>query len=201
MDSFHRESSQGRAVMHGLEVACLPSGAGSRLGRSRGRASPFLAKSVQSASFQTGLGVAYAVSDTSTAPVFHAITSRIRIVPLTDEVPRRLVGLGLRVSARYKPYAKGSRHASATGRVSHSPRPWGCQQRQSRGAGSQLAANSCSERQNLRVPCEPVRFMGPVSLMIAASYWPSGTSSCQPVSSLSNSLQQPDPAHPAVRSR
>jgi len=201
VDSFHRERSQGHAVMRGHEVASLPSGAGSHLGRSRGRASPFLAKSVLSASSSTGLVAADAVSGAPMAPVFHAITPRTRNVPLTDEVPRRLGDFGRRVIARYKPYAKGSRYASATGRVSHQPRPWGCQQRQSRGACSQLAGGACSERQNLRVPWVPVRFMGPVSPTGAATEWPGGTSSCQLVNSLSNSPQQPNPAPAAVRSR
>src|SRR6266700_1161544 len=76
VDSLHRECSQGRAAMRGLEVASLPSGAGSHLGRSRGRASTFLAKSVLSASSSAGLLAAYAVSGAPTAPVFPAITPR-----------------------------------------------------------------------------------------------------------------------------
>ena len=75
MNSFHRECSQGRAEMHGHEVACLPGEAGLHMGQSQRRASPFLAKSVLSAYFPTGLGGAYAVSVAPMALVLPAITS------------------------------------------------------------------------------------------------------------------------------
>src|SRR5437660_1607412 len=106
---FHRERSQGRAEMHGHEVACLSGGTGLHMGQSQRRASPFLAKSVLSAYFSTGLGVAYAVSGAPLALVLHAVTFRRRFVHPTDEIPRR-PGLG-RVSVDYKSYTKGQRQA------------------------------------------------------------------------------------------
>ena len=75
MGLSHRERSQGRAAMGGHEVACLPGEAGLHMGQSQRRASPFLAKSVLSAYFPTGLGGAYAVSVAAMALVLPAITS------------------------------------------------------------------------------------------------------------------------------
>lgn len=198
--STRRERRQGRTAMGGREVASLPSGMGLPLGRSHGRASPCRAKSVLSASFKTGLGAAHAVSGTPMALVLPAITSCIRNVGLTDEVPRR-PGLGGQVTARYKPHAKGSRQAPVTGRGSPPPRLWGCQQRQSRGAPIRVTGSACSERQNLRVPVGSFRFMGPVSPAIAATKWPDRTSSDQLAGALSNSPQQPVGKRTAVRSR
>lgn len=192
-----RERSQGRAVMGGREVASLPSGMGMPLGRGRGRASPFLAKSVLSASLKTVLGVAYAVSGAPTVPVFPACTFCKRYVPLTDEVPRR-PGLGGRVKARYKPDAKGSPYAPVVGTGSSRPDLWGCQQRQSRGARDRLA---CSERQNLRVPFGSLGFMGSVSPALKATQWPGRTSSGQLAGLLSNTPQQPKTKRAAVRPR
>ncbi len=195
-----RERSQGRPAMDGHEVAGLPSGAGSRLGRNLERASPFRAKFDQSAFLRTGRDVAHAVSDAPMAPVFHAITSRLRNVPPTDEVPRRLGPPG-RATVSYKPDAKGTPQAPVTGRVSPQPRLQGCQQRQSRGAWLRQSEAPCSERQNLRVPSGSVRSMGPVSPAIKATQWPDRTSSCQLAGSLSNSPQQPNRIRPAVRLR
>src|SRR4030095_8149604 len=73
VDRFHRERSQGGPAMDRHEVACLPSGAGSRMGRSGGRETPFLSKSVLSACSETGRVVAHAVSDVPITPVLHAI--------------------------------------------------------------------------------------------------------------------------------
>src|SRR5206468_11322632 len=174
--SSPRESSQGRAVMPGLEVACLPGRMGLPLGRSRERVSPCRAKFVLSGHFQTGLVCAYAVSAAPMTPVLQAITFCTWFVRFTDEVPRRL-GLSGQVTASYKSDTKGLPHASVT--RTGSPRPClrGCQQRQSRGAPLRLAGGACSERQNLRVPRGLFWFMGPVSPAIAATKWPGGTSS------------------------
>jgi hypothetical protein len=204
--SYPRERSQGRVARRGREVACLPGVMGSHLGRSRGRETPSLSKSVLSASFVTGRAAVHAVSGALMTPVLPAITSRTRNVPLTDEVPRRPLAFGSRVSRAYKSDTKGPAHAPVTGRVSPQPRLQGCRQRQSRGARSRRGSSSsggsgCSERQNLRVPCGPLRFMGPVSPAIAATQWPDGTSSCQLAGSLRNSPQQPEPGHAAVRHR
>jgi len=200
--SYPRERSQGRVARRGREVACLPSVMGSHLGRSYGRETPSLSKSVLSASFKAGRAAVYAVSGALMTPVLPAITSRIRNVPLTDEVPRR-PGLIRWVSLAYKSDTKGPADAPVTGRVSPQPRLEGCRQRQSRGSRPRRFGDKalCSERQNLRVPCGPLRFMGPVSPAIAVTQWPGGTSSCQLAGLLRNSPQQPEPEHAAVRHR
>src|SRR5215510_8939596 len=84
----HRERSQGRAVMRGLEVASLPSWAGLPLGRSRRRVSPFLTKSDLPARIEAGRDIAHAVSDALVAPVIQAIMSDNANAHPTDEVPR-----------------------------------------------------------------------------------------------------------------
>jgi hypothetical protein len=200
MGYSYRERSQGRAARRGHEVACLPGEMGSPLGQSQERASPFLAKFDQSASFATGRAAAHAVSGALMTLVLPAITSCTWFVRSTDEVPRRLVPPG-RVTLGYKSHTKGQAHASETGTAFPRPRLKGCQQRQSRGAGDRLAGHSCSERQNLRVPPESFRFMGPVSPANAATKWRDGTSSRQLAGPLSNSPQQPEPGSAAVRSR
>ena len=197
MGLSHRERSQGRAVMHGREVACLPGGMGSPLGQSQERASPFLAKFDRSASFATGRAAAYAVSGALLTLVVQAVTSRTWFVCSTDEVPRRLVPHGW-VSLGYKSHTKGRGHASEAGTVSPRPRPKGCQQRQSRGSRLRLGGDVCSERQNLRVPFGTRGFMGPVSPTFTAAKWRDGTSSCQWVGSLSNSPTRPKPGPTAV---
>ena len=199
VNSCHRERSQGRAVMCVHEVASLPGEAGLHMGRSQRRASPFLAKSVLSAYFSTGLGGAYAVSVPPMALVLPAITSGKWFVRPTDEVSRR-PGF-LRVSVDYKSHTKGLRHASVTGRAFPQPRLRRCQQRQSRGARFRFGGIVCSERQNLRVPRGPVRFMGPVSPAVRATKWLGRTSSCQTVGPLRNSPQQPVSARAAIHPR
>jgi len=196
---FHRECSQGRAEMRGHEVASLPGEAGLYMGQSHGRASPFLAKSVLSAYFSTGLGVAFAVSDASVALVLPAITSGKWFVRPTDEVSRR-PGF-VQVSVGYKSHTKGQRDASVTGTVFLRPRLMRCQQRQSRGARGRFGGFVCSERQNLRVPRGPGRFMGPVSPTVRATKWLGRTYSCQTVGPLRNSPQQPVAARAAVHPR
>ena len=198
--SSPRERSQGRAAMCGHEVACLPGGMGLPLGRSCGRASPFRAKFVLSAQFQTGLVSAYAVSGAPMTPVFQAITFCTWFVRFTDEVPRR-PGLIRWVTASYKSHTKGWPHASVPGTGSPRPCLRGCQQRQSRNALVRLAGPACSERQNLRVPRGPFRFMGPVSPAIAATKWPGGTSSHQLAGLLRNGPQQPVKRRVAVSPR
>ena len=122
--STSRESSQGRAVMRGREVAFLPSEMELHLGWTAKRASSRLAKFDLSASFVTGRAAAHAVSGALTAPVAHAITSRRWNIRFTDEVPRRL-GLKHRVSLGYKKDTKGQGHASETGTAFPRPRPKG----------------------------------------------------------------------------
>ncbi len=195
-----RERSQGRAVMGGREVASLPGIMELHLGWNPERATSFLAKFDRSASIATGRAAAYAVNGVPRILVVQATTLRTWKVRFTDEVPRRPAPLG-QVSLGYKSYTKGQGDASETGRVSPQPRPRGCQQRQSRGSRFRFVGSVCSERQNLRVPCGPLRFMEPVSPTLPATKWPDGTSSRQGVGSLSNSPQQPRPEHMAVRQR
>lgn len=199
--SHHRERSQGRVARRGREVACLPSLLGSRLGRSRGRETPSLSKSVLSASFKTGRAAAYAVSGALMAPVLPAITSGIRNVPLTDDLPRRPSPSGSKVSVAYKSDTKGPPYAPVSGRASPPPRLQGNPQRQSSRARFRRSRDEArrGERQNLRVPCGPFRFMGQVSPALAATKWRGGTSSCQPAGRLRNRPQQPEAAHAAVR--
>lgn len=202
MNRFHRECSQEWAERLIHEVAYLPGGTGLHMGQSHGRASPFLAKSVLSAYFSTGLGVAFAVSDIPMARALPAITSRKRFVPPTDEVPRRLGLSSLsQVSVDYKSHTKGQRHASETRRAFPPPRLKGCQQRQSRGASGRLGGRVCSEKQNLRVPRGPRRFMGPVSPAGRATKWLDGTSSCPSAGPLRNGPQQPGLVRVAVHPR
>ena len=193
-----RECSQGRAITGGREVACLPSPMELPLGRNQERASLSQAKFDLSASFSTGRALAYAVSDALRVPVLQAITSSIRNVRFTDEVPRRPAPLGP-VSPGYKRDPKGQRDASEAGTASPRPRPKGCQQRQSRGARRRLAAGVCSERQNLRVPPEPLRFMGPVSPSPLRHQMARGDLLLSTGRTLSNSPQQPGPGEEAVR--
>ena len=159
----HRGRSQRRAAMGGVEVASFPGEAGLPLGQSYQRASPFRAKFDQSASFATGRDAAHAVSGAPSALVLPAATPSTQYVRFTDEVPRRPVSR--RVNPGYKSHTKGRGHASETGTAFPRPRLQGCQQRQSRGLrqGWFSTPSACSERQNLRVPPEPLRFMGPVS--------------------------------------
>jgi hypothetical protein len=197
VDGIHRERSQGRAVMHGREVACLPSPVGSPLSRSQRRATPSLAKSGLSAYFQTGRAAANAVSGALMAPVLQAITSDTRNAPLTDEVPRCPWPSAAKVSQVYKSHTKGPAEAPVTGTGSPRPRPWGWRQRRSRGP------RRCedSERQNLRVSSGPLRSTGSVSPRHQATKWPGGTSSRQHLGLLRNELIQPEAAHWTVRSR
>ncbi len=196
---FHRERSQGRAVMRGHEVASLPGGTGLHMGQGHGRASPFLAKSVLSAYFWTGLGAADAVSGAAVALVLPAITFCEWFVRPTDEVSRR-PGF-LRVSVGYKSHTKGQRDASVMGTGFPRPRLKRYQQRQSKGARCRFGGSVCSERQNLRVPRGPGRFMGPVSPAVRATKWLGRTSSCPTAGSLRNSPQQPVSARAAVHPR
>src|SRR5262245_22242460 len=196
-------SQQGRsqrwAAMSIDEVASLPGTTGLPLGQSRShtvRTSPFRVKYGRSAT-ATGRVAADAVSRVPTTLVLHAIMPGTQHVPLTDEVPRRLVRSG-RVSQGYKSYTKGRGHASEMGRASPQPHLKGCQQRQSRGLSRRFLPLTCSERQNLRVSRGPLRSMGSVSSATAATTWPGGTSFCQPADLLSNNPPQPEIGHGTV---
>jgi hypothetical protein len=195
----HRERSQGRPAMGGREVASFPGKMGPPLGQSQERASISVAKFGLSAFNATGRAAAYSVSGVLVSLVLPAATSCVQFVCSTDEVPRRPLSGG--VSPGYKSYTKGQGEASEAGTAFPRPRPKGCQQRQSRGVPLRLAARTCSEKQNLRVPPGPLRSMGPVSPATAATKWRDGTSSCQLAGLLRNSPPQPEPGRAAVRSR
>ena len=195
----HRERSQDRAVMPGLEVASFPGEMGPPLGLSPNRASPFRAKVVLSASRMTERSAAYAVSSVLRTHVSPATTSCIRFVRSTDEIPRCPV-LG-RVRLGYKSHTKGPDTASETGTAFSRPRLKGCQQRQSRGTRGRFPAPPCSERQNLRVPPGPFGSLRPVSTATAATKWRDRTSSGQLAVSLSNSPLRPEAGRAAVRPR
>ena len=186
----HWERCQGRAVMSGREVAGLAGVMGWPLGLNAGRVSPFRTKSAFPASFAGSRGASDAVIGALRYQVLPAITSHGRFVHWTDKVPRCPGACG-QVSARYKPYAKGSRDAPVAGTVSPRPRLQGCQQRQS----SPLR----DERQNLRVPSRADGFMGSVSPESQVTKWPGGTSSCQHPGTLRNNPQQPGRLRAAVR--
>lgn len=200
-----RESSQDCAAMRGHEVASLASGTGLHMGWCLERASLNWAKFDQSASIETGRDVVRADSDALETPVRHAITFNKGNVHRTDEVPRCPSPGWAGVSATYKSETKGSTDASLTGMASLQPRLKGYRQRQSRGArklrGFGQSICGCPERQNLRVPYGPSRFMGPVSPGIKATTWLGRTSSCQVLGSLRNRPQQPGSTHRAVHTR
>ena len=118
-----RERSQGRVARRGREVACLPGAMGSHLGRSCGRETPSLSKSVLSASSVTGRAAAHAVSGALMTPVLPAITSRTRNVPLTDEVSRRPLPSGSGVSLAYKSDTKGPADTPMTSWCFARPKP------------------------------------------------------------------------------
>ena len=195
----HREGSQGRPAMGGREVASFPGKAGPPLGQSQEPTSSLRVKFDLSAGLETGRDAAHAISGAPMALVRHATTSCAQHVRFTDEVLRCPVWG--RVSLGYKSYTKGQGHASETGTAFPRPRPKGCQQRQSRGTRGRLATLPCSERQNLRVPPGPLRFMGPVSPAKAATKWRAGTSSPHLAGPLSNSPPPPEPERAAVRPR
>ena len=187
----YRERSQDRSAMSGREVACLAGVMGLPMGLNSGRVSPFRTKSVFPASISGSRAAIYAVSGMLRVKVIHAVTSHTWFVHLTDELPR-CPGPGGWEIARYKPYAKGARHAPVSGTGSPRPRLQGTQQRQSSPALR-------DERQYLRMPARAVGFMGPVSLEPKATKWPGGTSSCQHSGLLSNIPQQPGELRTAVR--
>ena len=191
------ECCQGLVVMPGIGVASLPGRMGLRLGKAFGRASALRAKSDFSASAKRSRGAAHAGSGMPMVLVQHAITFDTWLVCLTDEVLRHIGPAG-QLSVRYKPDAKGGCYVSVAGRVSPQPRLRGQQQRRSRGPRIQFVG---SERQNLRVPSGPEKFMGLVSPVIQATQWPGGTSSCQMAGLLSNGPQQLLPEHLAVSPR
>jgi len=195
-----RERSQGGPVMTRPDVAGLPSGTGLPLGRDRGRASALLAKSVFSASVVRSRRATQAVTGIRTLPVRPAIMSRTRKVHLTDEVLRRPAS-PRRVTAGYKPDAKGQPHASVRGTVSSRPPLQGWQQRRSRSGSVRFDGPTRSERQNLRVLPGSPGHMGPVSPTSPATQWPEGTSFPQRVGRLRNIPQQPGAAPAAVHPR
>ena len=191
-----RERSQGRAAMPGREVACLLGWAGLPMGRCCGRVSPFRTKSVSSALERFPLAAGSVSSETMTASVLPAITSGIRSIRFTDEVPRRPGSH--RVTPGYKSHTKGRADASALGRGSPPPQLKGWQQRQSRGSQDRPSVPARSERQNLNVSVRCRGGMGTVSTAVQATQWPEGASSLQPADRLRNIPQSPTVTGPTV---
>jgi hypothetical protein len=177
-----RERRQGRPARACREEACLAGRMGSRLSRVGGRASPLRAKSVALSAQKGLLATAAAVGCAQTGAMFHAITSDIRSVHFTDEVPRRQVA-PRPVRASYKKNSKGQPYASVPGTRSHWPRLQGCQQIQSSPTPSW--DERCNRYQFVRQGSD----MEKVSLAAAATKWPDGTSSRQPAVPLRNVSQ------------
>jgi hypothetical protein len=198
---FHQERSQRRVAIPDDDVASPTGRTGLPLGQSRSqeRASPFRAKFGPLASVKTDRVAAHAVGGALSTLVLQAITPGIELHQLTDEVPRRPVLSGP-VILGYKSHTKGLGYASEAGRASLQPRLKGWRQRQSRDTGDRFSRLHL-ERQNLRVPRRPLRSMRLVSPTLAASTWPGGTSSCQPVDRLSNDPVQPKSESVAVGKR
>lgn len=178
------ERSQDGPAMDHREEARLHGRIGWRLGRNGGRAPVASAKSVLPAPIGEDPAVAQAVTDSQPILVLHAVMSGTQRVHTTGEVPRRLFLPG-RVTASYKQAVKGSPEASAAETKSHRLCPWGCQQRQS-------SPPTRDERQNRSWSVNPFLVFGKVSPTAAATTWPAGTSSWQPVGSLRNILCHED---------
>lgn len=173
-----RERRQGGSAMNHREEARSHGQAGWRFGRSGGRASCANAKSVFSAPIQKGPAVAKAVTDSQPVRVLHVVMSGLQRVLITGELSQRL-GLNRRVTASYKLATKGKPHALATGTGSHRPCPRRTQQRQS-------SPSTRDERQYHPRSVNRWVVFGKVSPSAAATTWPAGTSSWQPVLRLRN---------------
>jgi hypothetical protein len=176
------ERRQRKPAMACGEEACLPGRMGSRLSRVGGRASPHRAKSVSPSAQKGVLGAVHAVGGVQTGAMLHAITLDTQFAHSTDEVPRRRVA-PRPVTASYKMNSKGKPHALVPGTRSHWPRLQGCQQIQSSPAPSR------DERGNRYQFVCPGFDTEKVSPTAAATQWPDGTSSRQPVSLLRNVSQ------------
>ena len=194
------ERCQGEPAMVRREEARRRRLAGSRLGRDSGRVRALVTKPMASASWVPS-SAADAVSRQRAVSVMHEIMLDQWHHHPTGELPPRPGALRcVPVIRTHKELPKRSGQAREPG--TGSPRPWpqGTQQRQSRGRSAHSGGRICLERQNLRVPRGPVRFMGQVSSTAQAPKWPGRTSSVQPVLRLGNSPQQPLRAPVAVRS-
>ena len=195
MSCSHRERSQGRAVMHGHEVASLPSWTGLPLGRSQRRVSPFLTKSVLSGHFETGRGVAHAVSDALMALVLQAIMSDNANTHPTDEVPRCPWRSVAKVDWSISPKRKEQSRHRRRERVLPGPVLG-----DSGSAGVEVLAQARAPKGKTS-ECQ-VGWLGPrakLAARIKATLWPDGTSSCPSCAQLRNRLIQLDRACLAVR--
>jgi hypothetical protein len=176
------ERRQRRPAMACGEEASLAGRMGSRFSRVGGRASPLRAKSVSPSSQKGVLGAAYAVGGVQTGAMSHAITSGAQFVHSTDEVPRRRAA-PRPATASYKKNSKGKPHALVPGTRSHWPRFQGCQQIQS--SPAPWRDERCNRYQFVCHGFDTEK----VSLTAAATKWPDGTSSRQPVFLLRNVSQ------------
>jgi hypothetical protein len=177
-----RERRQRRPAMACGEEARLAGRLGSHLSRVGGRASLLRAKSVALSAQNELLATAAAVTCGPTGAMLHAITSDIRFIHSTDEVPRRRAA-PRSVTASHKKNSKSKPHALAPGTRSHWPRLQGCQQSQSSPAPSR------DERRNRYQSVGPDSDTEKASLAAAATKWPDGTSSRQPAFPLRNVSQ------------
>lgn len=195
MSWSHRERSQGRAVMRGHEVASLPSWTGLPLGGSQRRVSPFLTKSVLSARFEAGRGVAHAVSDALMALVIQAIMSDNANAHPTDEVPRCPWRLMAKVDCSISPKRKEQSMHRRRERVLPGPVLG-----DNGSAGVEVPAQARTPKGKTS-ECQ-VGWLGPraqLAARIKATPRPDGTSSCPSSAQLRNRLIQPDRARLAVR--
>ena len=178
VEVLRRECRQGGTAMFRREEACLARWMGLRLGLRQGRVSLLQTKSVSPALLGGIRAASQAVTGAHLLQVLHAVTSNPRNALPTGEVPQCL-GLTTQVTTGYKSRSKGTCHALAAGTVSPWPRPQGCQQCQSSSAPR-------NERQNHNQLVNPQWLSGKVSRATAATKWPEGTSSLQPVRPLRN---------------
>jgi hypothetical protein len=175
---FPGERRQGGPAVDRHEEARLHGPTGWRFGLSQGRAPCASAKSALPAPLREAPAVAQAVTDRPLTGVLHAIMPSGKHVHTTGEVPQRLWP-PVRVTASYKRAAKGEPHALAAGTGSYWPSPWGCQQRQS-------SPPTRDQRRYRSRSVTPSVVFGKVSSTAAATTWPAGTSSWQPVGRLRN---------------
>lgn len=176
------ERSQGGPATGRREEASPDRRAGLRLGGSRGRASPYRAKSVASTPTTRLPETMRAVTGSQFAPVPHAIMFGTWCSQITGEVPQRLLATG--VNQRYKSRTKSAGDALMIGTASYWPDLQGYQQIQS---SSRRGNERCNQNQSVNWTATRI-----VSSTLAATKWPAGTSFQQPVPTLRNILMGAD---------
>jgi hypothetical protein len=186
----HRGRSQGGSVMGRLDVASLPRRTGLPLGRVRGRASPFRAKSGFSASIQGSRGA------------FHAVIGVKR--PRCYMRSCRAQGRFIRPMRSYgvPPLGGGKLLAISPMRKASTTRRWrerdlpGPVFKDSSSAGVEVRPTASAAKRAPKGKTSECRWgllgsWDQSACRIKATKWPGGTSSSQSGSLLSNSPQQP----------